>query len=135
MKIHLTAILLASVLTAHAAPTQSILQNNPPKAASSIPVAASMPVASASAPIGVIDAPTIAATAYLVKDLQSNQILASKDIDKSIEPASLTKVMTAYIVFKKSQRRQAQTRTNAKSVRKSVESRRFAYVFGNEKAR
>ena len=100
MKIHLTAILLASALTAYAAPTQSIPKNNPPKAASSISVAASMPVASASAPIDVIDAPTIAATAYLVKDLQSNQILASKDIDKSIEPASLTKVMTAYIVFK-----------------------------------
>lgn len=45
-------------------------------------------------------APEIAAAAYLVQDLQSGQILTGKDLDKPVEPASLTKLMTAYLVFK-----------------------------------
>ena len=42
----------------------------------------------------------IEATAYVVKDMQSNQILAQKGLDDPIEPASLTKLMTAYLTFK-----------------------------------
>ena len=45
-------------------------------------------------------APEIAAAAYLVQDLQSGQILTGKNLDKQIEPASLTKLMTAYLAFK-----------------------------------
>ena len=44
-------------------------------------------------------APEVAARAYLLLDVTSNQILASKDLDMQVEPASLTKLMTAYIVF------------------------------------
>ena len=44
--------------------------------------------------------PEIAATAYLVRDLQSGQTLAEKNTEQQIEPASLTKLMTAYLVFK-----------------------------------
>lgn len=44
--------------------------------------------------------PEIAATAYIVKDLHSNQILAANNLDTQIEPASLTKMMTAYLTFK-----------------------------------
>ena len=47
-----------------------------------------------------IGLPQIAATAYLVKDLQSNQIIAEKNLNQQIEPASLTKLMTAYLTFK-----------------------------------
>jgi D-alanyl-D-alanine carboxypeptidase (penicillin-binding protein 5/6) len=43
--------------------------------------------------------PEIAARAYLLVDITANQILAEKDIDMSVEPASLTKLMSAYIVF------------------------------------
>ncbi|WP_310628492.1 D-alanyl-D-alanine carboxypeptidase family protein [Limnohabitans sp.] len=43
--------------------------------------------------------PEIAAHAYLLIDLTAQQVLAELDADKSIEPASLTKLMTAYIVF------------------------------------
>lgn len=43
--------------------------------------------------------PEIAARAYLVMDVGANQILAAKDIDSPVEPASLTKLMTAYLVF------------------------------------
>ena len=44
-------------------------------------------------------APEIAARAYLLLDVTSNQFLAEKDIDSPVEPASLTKLMTAYLVF------------------------------------
>ncbi len=44
-------------------------------------------------------APEIAARSYLLLDVTSNQMLAEKDIDSPIEQASLTKLMTAYLVF------------------------------------
>ena len=44
-------------------------------------------------------APEVAARAYLLLDLTANQILASKDLDMPVEPASLTKIMSAYLVF------------------------------------
>ena len=43
--------------------------------------------------------PEVAARAYLLVDLTAQQTLAELDADKPIEPASLTKLMTAYIVF------------------------------------
>ena len=43
--------------------------------------------------------PEIAARAYLLLDLTANQVLAELDADKPIEPASLTKLMSAYLVF------------------------------------
>jgi D-alanyl-D-alanine carboxypeptidase (penicillin-binding protein 5/6) len=43
--------------------------------------------------------PEIAAKSFMLVDVTSGQILAAKDIDSPIEPASLTKLMTAYLVF------------------------------------
>jgi D-alanyl-D-alanine carboxypeptidase (penicillin-binding protein 5/6) len=43
--------------------------------------------------------PEIAARAYLLLDVTANQMLAEKDVDVPVEPASLTKLMTAYLVF------------------------------------
>jgi D-alanyl-D-alanine carboxypeptidase (penicillin-binding protein 5/6) len=43
--------------------------------------------------------PEVAAKAYLLIDVTANQILAAKDPDMAVEPASLTKLMTAYLVF------------------------------------
>jgi serine-type D-Ala-D-Ala carboxypeptidase (penicillin-binding protein 5/6) len=43
--------------------------------------------------------PEISARSFLVLDVTANQLLASRDIDSPIEPASLTKLMTAYVVF------------------------------------
>ena len=45
-------------------------------------------------------APEIAAAAYIVTDLQSGSTLAANHADTEIEPAALTKMMTAYLVFK-----------------------------------
>ncbi|MFJ7567327.1 D-alanyl-D-alanine carboxypeptidase family protein [Herminiimonas sp. NPDC097707] len=47
----------------------------------------------------VVPAPTIAAKSWLLLDATSNQILASNEADARIEPASLTKLMTAYVAF------------------------------------
>ena len=54
-----------------------------------------LPTARAQVP----QAPEIAARSYLLLDVTSGQILASKDIDSPVEPASLTKLMTEYLVF------------------------------------
>lgn len=43
--------------------------------------------------------PEIAARSYLLFDVTANQMLAEKDIDVPVEQASLTKLMTAYLVF------------------------------------
>ncbi|HSV36252.1 MAG TPA: D-alanyl-D-alanine carboxypeptidase family protein [Ramlibacter sp.] len=43
--------------------------------------------------------PEVAARSYLVLDVTANQMLAARDIDVPVEPASLTKLMTAYLVF------------------------------------
>mgnify|MGYP006276257069 FL=1 len=43
--------------------------------------------------------PTIAARSWLLMDATSGQILASQEPDLRIEPASLTKLMTAYLAF------------------------------------
>ncbi len=43
--------------------------------------------------------PELDATAWLLIDLSSGQTLAEHDADRRVEPASLTKLMTAYLVF------------------------------------
>ena len=45
-------------------------------------------------------APELAAKSWLLLDQQSGKILNAKDPDARIEPASLTKLMTAYLTFK-----------------------------------
>lgn len=43
--------------------------------------------------------PEIAARSYVLIDVTANQMLAGKEVDAPVEPASLTKLMTAYLVF------------------------------------
>lgn len=43
--------------------------------------------------------PRFEARSFLLEDFNSGRALAQKDADKRIEPASITKMMTAYIVF------------------------------------
>ena len=43
--------------------------------------------------------PEIAARSYMLLDVTANQVLAQKEIDTPVEPASLTKLMSAYLVF------------------------------------
>ena len=44
--------------------------------------------------------PNLAVKAYLLKDFNSNYVIASQNSSMRIEPASLTKIMTAYLAFK-----------------------------------
>jgi serine-type D-Ala-D-Ala carboxypeptidase (penicillin-binding protein 5/6) len=43
--------------------------------------------------------PPLSSKSYMLVDFQSQQVLASKNPQERIEPASLTKLMTAYVVF------------------------------------
>lgn len=82
-------VLAATLSTApvHAAPTTaSAIQPTP------VPLApaAAMPLPSP---------PSIAAKAHLLMDYHSGRILAESNIDMRVEPASITKLMTAYIIY------------------------------------
>ncbi|MDZ4212319.1 MAG: D-alanyl-D-alanine carboxypeptidase family protein, partial [Methylotenera sp.] len=44
--------------------------------------------------------PNLAVKAYILKDFNSNHVIASQNSSMRIEPASLTKIMTAYLSFK-----------------------------------
>ena len=46
-----------------------------------------------------VPAPTIAARAWITVDVTSGQVVASSNADQKVEPASLTKIMTAYLAF------------------------------------
>ena len=43
--------------------------------------------------------PELAARAFVLQDLSSQQTLAARNADQPVEPASLTKLMTAYLAF------------------------------------
>ncbi len=58
-------------------------------------LAATTLVAHAQAP----QPPEVAAKAYLLMDVTAGQVLVAKEPDAPVEPASLTKLMTAYLVF------------------------------------
>ncbi|QNA87480.1 D-alanyl-D-alanine carboxypeptidase [Massilia sp. Dwa41.01b] len=60
-------------------------------------LAASLLTLSASAQ--TVPAPQIAAKSWLLLDATSGQVIAAQDPNARIEPASLTKVMTAYVTF------------------------------------
>lgn len=55
--------------------------------------------APATAPAVIPSAPQVGARAYILVDYRTDKILAAKDAVARMEPASLTKLMTAYIVF------------------------------------
>ena len=60
-------------------------------------LAASLLTLSASAQ--TVPAPQIAAKSWLLLDATSGQVIAAQDPNARIEPASLTKIMTAYVTF------------------------------------
>ncbi len=72
--------------------------------------------------------PTIAAKSYLLYDFQARQALASLNAEERVEPASLTKVMTAYIAFnalKQKTLKMDQTVPVSEAARKAEGSRTF----------
>ena len=49
--------------------------------------------------VSVAPLPPVAAKAWLLLDYRTGHVIASEDADERIEPASLTKLMTAYLAF------------------------------------
>ncbi len=54
----------------------------------------------AASPIFTPAAPSVAASSYFLMDFNSGRVLAEKEADKRVAPASLTKIMTVYVVFR-----------------------------------
>lgn len=61
--------------------------------------AGALPTPKMATPHVVPSAPSIASEAYLLIDFNSGHVLANKNADQRIEPASLTKIMTGYVVI------------------------------------
>jgi D-alanyl-D-alanine carboxypeptidase (penicillin-binding protein 5/6) len=57
-----------------------------------------LPPALRSAPIAVPSAPSVAARAYLLMDADSGRVLVEHNADERLPPASLTKLMTSYVL-------------------------------------
>ncbi|HZR02045.1 MAG TPA: D-alanyl-D-alanine carboxypeptidase family protein [Burkholderiales bacterium] len=47
----------------------------------------------------IVPPPSIAAKSWLLFDLQSQQMIAQRSAEERVEPASLTKLMSAYLIF------------------------------------
>lgn len=63
-------------------------------------VAAHLFAASAfAAPLPIPKAPSTGAKSFIIQDFESGRVLAEKNADQPVEPASITKLMTAYVVF------------------------------------
>lgn len=53
----------------------------------------------AAADVVIPDPPPVTARAYILQDFHSGKVLAEANADEQLEPASITKVMTVYVVF------------------------------------
>jgi D-alanyl-D-alanine carboxypeptidase (penicillin-binding protein 5/6) len=71
------------------------LSRSSPRALAAVFLLAVATIAAAQAP----QPPEVAAKSFIVLDLTTRQTLAEREADAAADPASLTKLMTAYIVF------------------------------------
>ncbi|HEY4531022.1 MAG TPA: D-alanyl-D-alanine carboxypeptidase family protein [Luteimonas sp.] len=62
------------------------------------PTPAAAPAAALSDQLPIPDAPEVAGTAWLLMDYATGQVLAGENVDERVEPASITKVMTSYVI-------------------------------------
>jgi serine-type D-Ala-D-Ala carboxypeptidase (penicillin-binding protein 5/6) len=69
-------------------------------AAAPVPVPATAAASAAASAAPIPTPPALDARAYILVDYQSARVLAQSHADDRAEPASLTKLMTAYVVFK-----------------------------------
>ena len=79
-----------------AAPATTVTAAPASTAASAAPAATAVSAATA-APLP--PPPPIAAKSYVLIDVASNQVLAASEDTQRVDPASLTKLMTSYVVF------------------------------------
>lgn len=97
MKLAKSFFLTAAVAlsTASFAETTALPTPDPQPAATPTPDA--MPVPS-TMPVAMPSPPQIAAKAYLLMDYHSGQVLFGENINERLPPASLTKMMTSYVI-------------------------------------
>ena len=57
-------------------------------------------VSAGHAAVPIPAAPKVAAKNYIIVDANSGHVLAEKEADKQVEPASITKMMTAYVIYR-----------------------------------
>ncbi|UYO94054.1 D-alanyl-D-alanine carboxypeptidase family protein [Pollutimonas sp. M17] len=88
--------LCAAGLALVLAPALSPAQNTAPAAGMTPSAPAGI---TAVGELATVPAPSLTAKAWLTLDANSGQIIASQNPDESVEPASLTKLMSAYLVF------------------------------------
>jgi len=74
---------------AFAAPPTPTLGQNPPAAAGAAPAPA----------ISIPEAPVLAASGYILIDGETGEVLAQNNADQRLPPASLTKMMSSYLVI------------------------------------
>lgn len=65
---------------------------------SSVALSASVSYSVSAAPVVVPDAPQIAAKGYVLMDFHSGKVLAENEMNTRLSPASLTKMMTSYVI-------------------------------------
>ena len=83
-------IRLASIAMALAFIATANAQTPVPDSALDTPRASARPVPAA---------PALGAASYILTDFNSGRVLVEKNADQRVEPASITKLMTAYVVF------------------------------------
>lgn len=87
--LRVAALLLAGLIATAPATGDAASRRQPKKAAEPAPAPPPQPGG----------APTLAARSWMLVDVSSGQILASAEADRRVDPASLTKLMTARLVF------------------------------------
>ncbi|HHG3634355.1 TPA: serine hydrolase [Vibrio parahaemolyticus] len=65
---------------------------------SSVALSATFAQSAFASPVVVPDAPQIAAKGYVLMDYHSGKVLAEKEMNTKLSPASLTKIMTSYVI-------------------------------------
>ena len=88
----------AAPAPAAAAPAKPVPPPAPAVSAPAAKPAAPAPAAPAAASPAPVT-PVVAAKAHLLLDYYTGQVLSEQNADLRLEPASLTKIMTAYVVF------------------------------------
>jgi serine-type D-Ala-D-Ala carboxypeptidase (penicillin-binding protein 5/6) len=88
----------AGALFPSTAPLAAPRQSAKPSAHKEAPAAAPAPAPAAGETAVAGGAPALAAKAWLLMDFDSGQVLASANPDEPLPPASLTKMMTSYLV-------------------------------------
>ncbi len=78
--------------------------------------------------------PPIAAKSWLLLDYQTRYVIASHDPEERVEPASLTKLMSAYLVFSALEQKQITLAQTAAGVDAGLEDAGLTHVHRAEQA-